>query len=96
LSPVSLQWPATRAEFEQWLAPDVATIDTCVAGLLARSGLPNSAIDTVFLTGGSSFVPAVRQLFEARFPAAAISGGQELTSVATGLALRAAEEFSSN
>jgi hypothetical chaperone protein len=92
LSPVSLHWPATRREFDRWLAPDLEAIDTCVAGLLARTGLPASAIDTVFLTGGSSFVPAVRGLFEARFPAATISGGQELTSVATGLALRAAAD----
>ena len=92
LSPVSLHWPATRAEFEQWLAPDLETIDACIAGLLERTRLLGSAIDTVFLTGGSSFVPAVRRLFEARFPDATISGGHELTSVATGLALRAAEQ----
>jgi hypothetical chaperone protein len=94
LSPVSLHWPATRAEFEQWLAPDLETIDACVAGLLERTGLVGSTIDTVFLTGGSSFVPAVRRLFERRFPGATITGGHELTSVATGLALRAAEETS--
>jgi len=47
------------------------------------------AIDTVFLTGGSSFVPAVRAIFSRLFPDATISGGHELTSVATGLALRA-------
>ena len=38
LSPVSIHWPATRAEFEEWLAPDLATIDACIAGLLARTG----------------------------------------------------------
>ena len=54
------------------------------------TGLPAAAIDTVFLTGGSSFVPSVRRVFERRFPDATISGGHELTSVATGLALRAA------
>ena len=90
LSPVSLHWPATRDEFERWLASDLEAIDTCIAGLLARTGLTAAAIDTVFLTGGSSFVPSVRRLFEARFPGSTISGGQELTSVATGLALRAA------
>jgi len=41
------------------------------------------------MTGGSSSVPAaVRRLFEARFGAARIRGGDELTSVAKGLALR--------
>lgn len=90
LSPVSIAWRATRDEFERWLAPDLAAIDTCVAQLVTRTGLQTADIDTVFLTGGSSFVPAVRRIFERRFPAAAITGGHELTSVATGLALRAA------
>jgi hypothetical chaperone protein len=89
LSPVSIDWHATRDEFERWLEPDLDAIESCVGDLLARTGLAASAIDTVFLTGGSSFVPAVRRVFERRFPGAAISGGHELTSVATGLALRA-------
>ena len=59
--------------------------------LLSRAVVDGSAIDTVFLTGGSSYVPSVRDIFEARFPNATITGGEELTSVATGLALRAAE-----
>ena len=43
----------------------------------------------VFMTGGSSFVPAVRRLFEERFGEERIRCGEELTSVASGLALRA-------
>jgi hypothetical chaperone protein len=45
----------------------------------------------VFLTGGTSFVPAVRGIFEARFTASRVRTGNEFTSVARGLALRAAE-----
>jgi hypothetical chaperone protein len=47
-------------------------------------------VDKVFLTGGSSFVPAVRRIFEERFGAARIQSGNEFTSVARGLALKAA------
>jgi hypothetical chaperone protein len=43
----------------------------------------------VFLTGGSSFVPAVRRIFIERFGADRIRMGDEFTSVARGLALRA-------
>jgi hypothetical chaperone protein len=43
----------------------------------------------IFLTGGSSFVPAVRRIFETRFGAARIRAGNEFTSVARGLALKA-------
>jgi hypothetical chaperone protein len=49
-------------------------------------------VDSVFLTGGSSFVPAVRRLFEATFGTARLRGGDELTTVARGLALRALGE----
>jgi hypothetical chaperone protein len=41
----------------------------------------------VFLTGGSSLVPAVRRLFAERFDAGRIETGAELESIASGLAL---------
>ena len=49
-------------------------------------------VDQVFLTGGSSLVPAVRRIFESRFGADRIRSGGELISVASGLALRAARD----
>jgi hypothetical chaperone protein len=52
-------------------------------------------VDAVFLTGGSSFVPAVRRIFESRFGPAKIRGGHEFTSVAMGLARRSAAEAAS-
>jgi hypothetical chaperone protein len=90
LSPVAIRWAATRRAFEEWLAPDLQAIDACLDQLLADTGLQPAAIDTVFLTGGSSFVPSVRDIFTRKFATASITGGHELTSVATGLALRAA------
>ena len=65
----------------------------CVDRLMSGSGLAFGEIDRVFLTGGSSFVPAVRQIFVDRFGAEKVTGGEELTSVATGLALRARAEW---
>jgi hypothetical chaperone protein len=44
-------------------------------------------IDRVFLTGGSSLVPAVRRIFQERFDPARIETGAELESIASGLAL---------
>ena len=46
-----------------------------------------------FLTGGSSFVPAVRRIFAKRFGEERIRSGNEFTSVAHGLALRAQESL---
>jgi hypothetical chaperone protein len=88
---ISLDAEITRREFEAWIGEELEKIATCVDGLLLRAGLAPQQIDRVFMTGGSSFVPAVRAIFERRFGAAKLRGGEELTSVASGLALRAAE-----
>jgi len=88
---VKLAEPAARADFERWIGPELSAISTCVDGLLAKCGVARGDVDRVFLTGGSSLVPAVRALFEARFGEARIRGGDELVSVASGLALRARE-----
>lgn len=83
--------PVARAQFETWIAEEIDAIRSCVDGLLGRCGLSPAQVDRVFLTGGSSFVPAVRRVFETRFGAERLRFGGELTSVANGLALRALE-----
>ena len=83
----------TRADFERWIAEELDGDAGCVDRLMAASGSAFGEIDRVFLTGGSSFVPAVRQIFVDRFGEEKVTGGEELTSVATGLALRAREEW---
>ena len=90
---LSIVQKVTRPEFERWIARELAAMARCVDGLVGRIGIPPSEIDHVFLTGGSSFVPAVRRIFIDRFGASKITGGGELTSVATGLALRASEHW---
>ena len=80
-----------RTEFEGWIAPDLAKLGVTIDAALADAGLPLGAIDRVFLTGGTAFVPAVRALFADRFGAARLSGGGEFVSVAEGLALIGAE-----
>jgi hypothetical chaperone protein len=88
---MDLHIPVTRADFESWIADDLHSIERCVEQLLTISGIQPSQVDRVYLTGGSSFVPAVRRIFSSRFGHDRISGGNEFTSVAHGLALRAAE-----
>jgi hypothetical chaperone protein len=88
---LDLRIPVTRAEFEAWIAEELRAIERCVDSLLAASGVAPREVDRVFLTGGSSFVPAVRRIFASRFGEERIRGGNEFTSVAHGLALRAAE-----
>jgi hypothetical chaperone protein len=77
-----------RVQFEEWIETELNRIRDCVDRLLAHASIEASQVDRVFLTGGSSLVPAVRQIFEARFGREKISSGTEFTSVARGLALR--------
>jgi hypothetical chaperone protein len=81
----------SRAEFENWIAEDVARIETTVDQALAAAGKSESDIHQVFLTGGTSLTPIIRAMFERRFGADAIAAGGELTSIAHGLALIAGE-----
>ena len=79
----------TRAEFEGWIADELLAIEACVSALLQSTGVDIREVDRVFLTGGTSFVPAVRRIFEDRFGADRVRTGEAFTSVARGLALRA-------
>jgi len=89
-STIDLRIPLCRAEFESWIVVDLAAIEHSVDALLKSTGIKTHEVDRVFLTGGSSFVPAVRRIFVSRFGQDRIQGGDEFTSVAQGLALCAA------
>ena len=77
----------TRAEFEGWISADLARLSATVDQVLADAGVTADQVDRVFLTGGTAFVPAVRNLFAVRFGADRLAGGGEFVSVAEGLAL---------
>lgn len=86
---LDLRIPVTRTEFERWIEEELQRIETCVDSLLQGSGISPGDVDCVFLTGGTSFVPAVRRIFATRFGEKRIRSGNEFTSVAHGLALHA-------
>ena len=83
---LELRTSVTRGEFEVWIGPELRQIAETVDALLASASAVGADVDRVFLTGGTSFVPAVRAIFEARFPVRVVTG-DEFTSVARGLAL---------
>lgn len=89
---VEIEEVVMRHSFEQWIARHLRSIRECVDRLLHATGVRPADVDRVFLTGGSSLVPAVRDLFAARFGSEKLQGGDEFTSVANGLALRAASD----
>ena len=89
---VTITAEVRRSDFELWIAGDLRRIEAAMARALARAGLADDALDRVFLTGGSSLIPAIRALFQRRFGEDRIASGGELTSIAHGLALIGAEQ----
>ncbi|PCC73724.1 hypothetical chaperone protein [Nannocystis exedens] len=87
---IDIHAAVSRRDFERWIAPVTASIAACLDDTLARAGVTPADVDCVFMTGGTAFVPVVRALFEARFGAEKLRSGDELMSIASGLALRAA------
>lgn len=89
---IELEAEVTRADFERWISDELNAIRLHVTTLLSKTGLHPQDVDRVFLTGGSSLVPAVRHIFESQFGKHKIRTGDEFTSVARGLALSGLQE----
>lgn len=82
---------AQRARFEAVLAPGLARIAGLIDEVLAQAG--RAQVGTVFLTGGSSDLPALRDLVGRRLPGTPVATGDMLGSVGAGLALEARRRF---
>jgi hypothetical chaperone protein len=89
---VELDVQVRREDFERWIAPDLAKIEAAADRALAAAAVRAEEIDRVFLTGGSSLIPAVRAIFSRRFGETRLASGGELTSIAHGLAMIAQED----
>ena len=60
---VAIEKPISRPQFEGWIDLQVSLISRCVDRLLTTCSVAPQDVDAVFMTGGSSFVPAIRKLF---------------------------------
>jgi len=83
----------TRAELEAAVAESLARIKSRINDVLRMAGLTPDAVSAVFLTGGATRMPSVRQSIAAAVPGARLTAGDAFGSVATGLALDAARRF---
>jgi hypothetical chaperone protein len=83
---IDVELRITRAQFEETIADLLVQFSAGVDDAVAASGLANQDIDLVVRTGGSSLIPAVRGILEARFPGRVVEQ-DPFTSVAAGLAL---------
>ena len=76
---------ATRAQFERAIRAGTDRLYKAASACIASAGVAPLAIDTIFLTGGSSRVPSVRAAIARAAPSARLAGGSDLLSVALGL-----------
>nr|WP_319392478.1 Hsp70 family protein [uncultured Desulfobacter sp.] len=86
---ITIEELVTRTAFEEMIQTLVGKIDACVADTLADAGVGPEQINAVFLTGGSSYIPLIRAIFESRLGADKIKTADAFTSVAYGLGLEA-------
>jgi len=65
---------------------DIQKISVYLDEFMLNNNIRPEDIDSLFLTGGSSLVGAVQNLFKTRFPHIPLNSGDNFTSVAQGLA----------
>lgn len=82
---LSISEEVTRKEFEAINAENLARIAGCIDEVVASSGVTHDRIDTVFLTGGTSRIPMIRNIFEERFGKEKLENRDAFTSVVHGL-----------
>jgi hypothetical chaperone protein len=87
-SDIDIEEKVTRREFEAWSEPLRHELTAAVDRVLEKA--KGIQPDAIFLTGGSSRIPSVRQLFVDRFGGARMREGDSFTSVAAGLGRAAA------
>jgi hypothetical chaperone protein len=82
-----------RADFETAIAGLVDQVGATVQRLLGEAGVAAEQVDTVFFTGGSSGVAALRARIAAIVPEARRVEGDLFGSIGAGLAIDAARKF---
>jgi len=83
---LDIEFELSREQFELIIHDLLDKFSQSISDLLQRVKLESSDIDLVIRTGGSSLIPAVKRILEARFPGKVIEH-DPFTSVAAGLAI---------
>jgi hypothetical chaperone protein len=84
---------ATRAGFDRAISAKTDRLFAVASKCIADAGLKPDGIDTIFFTGGSSRVPAVRAAITRAAPNARAAAGSDFLSVALGLTREAQRRF---
>jgi hypothetical chaperone protein len=79
----------SRPAFEAATAAETEQIAASIRDCLCQAGVGATAINTLFLTGGTSAIPAVRAACQATVPQARLVEGDRFGSVGLGLTIHA-------
>ena len=85
--------PARQAELLRLLEQLLSRLVAVGLGTLQHAGLDAARVDTVYFTGGSSGMSALRAAFQRAFPASRLAVGDLFGSVVSGLGLDAGRRF---
>ena len=83
----------TQERMNAAIAPATARVVETAAATVRDAGLVPAQIETLFLTGGSTAIPQLRDAIRALFPDARVVEGDAFGSVGLGLALDAQRKF---
>lgn len=73
-------------KYNNIIEKDLRKIKDYLEEFLLKNDIQPENIDSLFITGGTSMVAAVQQLFKSRFPNVPVNSADNFTSVAKGLA----------
>lgn len=83
----------TRQGFESAIAALLERIGGSIGQLLSDAGVSHDQVDTVFFTGGSSAIPALRDSVASLLPRARHVEGNRFGSIGSGLAIEARKRY---
>ncbi|WP_158795479.1 Hsp70 family protein [Pedobacter sp. L105] len=73
-------------QYDAVIQKDIKKISVYLDEFMLKHEIKAEDIDSLFLTGGTSMVPAIKALFSERFPHIPVNSGDNFQSVAKGLA----------
>lgn len=88
-----LQCRIARRAFEAASEPLVERVGAAVDVLLRDAGMRADRVESIYLTGGGSAMPALRACIESHLPAAKLTTGDTFGSIGAGLGVAAARRY---
>lgn len=76
----------SRAQYDAIIEKDIRKINAYLDEFMLKNNIKVEDIDSLFLTGGTSLVGGIKNLFKTKFPHIPVNSGDNFTSVANGLA----------